>query len=418
MTLLTRSLIAAGIVGGLLFAGATPGRATGPIRIGAAFPLMSMGGLARQEYTGVQMAATMVNRAGGVDGRFIELVPRHLDETPQATHVMHWLRKAGVNIVVGAYSSALSIPASAAAARDGMVYWEAGAVADRLTGRGYPSVFRVGASGTNLGANSAHFAATQLAPRLHKPAANLRVSIVYAQDAYATSVARAAEREARSSHMKVVSLTSYNEYIDYWPPVMAAIRTAHPDILILASHIPDGVSFRKAMIADHIHVGAFIGSTMAECGPEFGALLGPKAIGVFASDRPMGGFNPRALSASARGLYNRLAAAWKQKTGQSQPTEEVLAGFTAGWTLFHDVLPRAQGNYSTAAVERAARWLDLATGSLPNGAGLRFATDRAHLGQNTRAAAVIWQWQAVRHSVVVWPSDYATGHIHFVPLPR
>jgi hypothetical protein len=57
-------------------------------------------------------------------------------------------------------------------------------------------------------------------------------------------------------------------------------------------------------------------------------------------------------------------------------------------------------------------------GSLPNGAGLLFGTDRAHRGQNLRAAAVVWQWQAVRHSVVVWPPVYATGHITMVPLPR
>jgi hypothetical protein len=62
--------------------------------------------------------------------------------------------------------------------------------------------------------------------------------------------------------------------------------------------------------------------------------------------------------------------------------------------------------------------LNLATGSLPNGAGLKFATDRARLGQNLRASAVIWQWQAVRHSVVVWPASYATGRIRFVPLPH
>ena len=48
-------------------------------------------------------------------------------------------------------------------------------------------------------------------------------------------------------------------------------------------------------------------------------------------------------------------------------------------------------------------------GSLPNGAGLQFSTDPAMLGQNTRAAAVIWQWQGVRHSVTVWPPVDATG---------
>jgi branched-chain amino acid transport system substrate-binding protein len=298
-----------------------------------------------------------------------------------------------------------------------MVYWEAGAVADRLTGQGYRTVFRVGAAGTNLGSNSARFAATQVAARLHKRPAAVRVSIVYARDAYATSVANAARREARAYHMNVVSVTGYNPYVPFWSPVMAAVRAARPDVLILASHIPDGVSFRKAMLADHLRVGAFIGSTMAECGPEFGAMLGPKAIGVFASDRPMGGFNPRALSPSARSLYDRLSAAWAKKTGQSQPTEEALAGFTAGWALFHDVLPRAHG-FGTAAVSAAARAVNLPNGSLPNGAGLRFATAHSRLGQNTRAAAVIWQWQAVRHNVVVWPATFATGHIRFVPLPR
>ena len=39
------------------------------------------------------------------------------------------------------------------------------------------------------------------------------------------------------------------------------------------------------------------------------------------------------------------------------------------------------------------------------------------LGQNTRAAAVIWQWQAVRHSVTVWPPVDATGTPQLIPLP-
>ncbi len=57
-------------------------------------------------------------------------------------------------------------------------------------------------------------------------------------------------------------------------------------------------------------------------------------------------------------------------------------------------------------------------GALPNGAGVRFSEDPATLGQNERAAAVMWQWQAVRSYTFVWPSTYATGAIGFVPLPR
>ena len=104
----------------------------------------------------------------------------------------------------------------------------------------------------------------------------------------------------------------------------------------------------------------------------------------------------------------------------AEATEEALAGFTAGWALFQHVLPggRRTDLDSASAIEAAARGLDLPTGSLPNGAGLRFSTDPDRLGQNARAAAVIWQWQAVRHYEFVWPPTYATATIGFVPLAR
>jgi len=391
------------------------------IRVGAVFPLQGpMSSLARHEYRGVQIARDLVNASGGVRGRKIELVTRNLHDPTQASSVMQGLRASGVNAVLGAYSSALSIPASTAAASRGMVYWEAGAVADRLTGRGLPRVFRVGASGSNLGSNSARFAALQLAARLGKRPAALRISLVYNNDAYATSVADAAVRQARQEGLHVVSRTQYSAYTPDWPATVRAVAAAHPDILILASHIPDGVAFRRAMLAAHLRVGAFIGSTMAQCVPEFGALLGRDAVGVFASDRPGQGFDPRTLPAPAHALYTQLAAAWRAQTGERQPDEEALAGFTAGWALFHDVLPRAAqaGSLTPSGITYAARSMNLPRGSLPNGAGLKFATDAQHLGQNQRAAAVIWQWQGVRHSVVVWPSVYATGHITMVPLPR
>ena len=76
------------------------------------------------------------------------------------------------------------------------------------------------------------------------------------------------------------------------------------------------------------------------------------------------------------------------------------------------------GTIDPAGIAAAARSLDLPTGTLPNGAGLRFSSDPATLGQNERAAAVIWQWQAVQTYAFVWPPTYQTGPIAFVPLDR
>jgi len=162
-------------------------------------------------------------------------------------------------------------------------------------------------------------------------------------------------------------------------------------------------------------VQAFLGSTMAQCLPDFGAALGSEADGVFASDRPPNGFNPRALSGPARALFDRFAAEWRAQTGRA-PDEEGIAGFTAGWVLFDEVLPRAT-TLQPAAIAAAARSLDLPQGSLPNGGGVLFSRAPDDLGQNLRAAAVIWQWQPGGAWPVVWPPLYATGHIEMVPLP-
>ena len=439
------------------------------IRIGAVFPISSNAAhLAGPELAGVQIAVDMVNADGGVRGRRVELAVRDLRSRADADKVMADLRSSGVRVVIGSYSSELSIAASEAADRAGLLYWEAGAVADRLTGRGLPLVFRVGASGANLGANSASFAATELAGRLGKAVGQVRVALAVADDDYANSVADAAERTAKAEGMPVVIRRSYNLTLPDWPAVMSDLKASRPDVIILASHIPDGIAFRQAMVSSGLRVGALIGSTMAECDPDFAGELGADAIGVFASDRPTAGFRPTALLPEAGAAYARFATAWAEIAAQSggsgdasggdsygsdsygsdsyaggygdasdaeysihgpaenataEESEEALSGFTAAWALFRHVLPGAIAAPGGAALDPAvvaavARAIDLPDGSLPNGAGLRFSASHATLGQNERAAAVMWQWTAERTYAFVWPPTYATADVAFVPLAR
>ena len=426
------------------------------IRIGAVFPISgNAASLAGPELKGVEIAADLINADGGIAGRQVELVVRDLRSRDEADGVMADLAGQGIEIVIGAYSSDLSIAASEAADHAGLLYWEAGAVADRLTGRGLPMVFRVGTTGGTLGANSSLFAARELAGRLGLDASELRVALAVADDEYAQTVADSAESTAVDLGMPVVTRTSYNLYLPDWPAVMAELKAARPDVIILASHIPDGIAFRKAMLESGLRVGALIGSTMAECDPDFAGELGEDAIGIFASDRPTAGVQPSALGPEAAATYARFEEKWREAakggsgdgTGGSgdgsggygggyddaeysihgpgenataEESEEALAGFTAAWALFHHVLPATDSTSgaNAEAVAAVARALDLPEGSLPNGAGLRFSNDPASLGQNERAAAVIWQWTDVRTYEFVWPPTYATDEIAFVPLER
>jgi branched-chain amino acid transport system substrate-binding protein len=393
------------------------GSGPAPLRIGALFPLQgSLKVDAADEWLGARIAADFANTDGGVRGRQVQLDLRDLEYGDQAPALAAALRHDGVSAVIGAYSSALSIHAAAAVAQQGMVYWETGAVADRVTGQGLPLVFRVGANGADLGGNSGRFVVEQIAPRLQRAPSTLHAYLVTADDDYAHSVADAARSTLSSGGIGVVGEAVYDPFTPDWTAAVDAIRATKPDVLVLSSHIPDGISFRRAFLAAGLHVDAFIGSTMAQCLPDFGQALGQDAVGVFASDRPDNTFNAGVLNGSARGLYERFSQEWQKRTGRA-PTENGISGFSAAWALFHDVMPQA-ATLDAAGVAAAARAVDLPEGSLPNGGGLRFSGDGAQLGQNQRAAAVIWQWQAVRHSVVVWPPAYATGTMAMVPLPR
>jgi branched-chain amino acid transport system substrate-binding protein len=403
-----------------VLAGVSCGPATATsstIKVGAVFPLSgAQAPLARQEYTGAQIARDFVNADGGVQGKPIELVTRDITTPGDGATRVKELQSAGVHSILGAYSSALSMPISEAAQADGLLYWEAGAVADQLTGRGYPLVFRVGATGGNLGAMSSHFAATVLASRLQQPASSLRVALVHNLDAYPMAVAAAVAQQARKENMPVVADVSYDANAPDWGATINSLRAANPDILMLSSYIDDGVRFRRAMLASGLHVKALIGTTMAQCVPDFGVMLGADANGVFASDRPPHGFNPAALNPIGLAMYDRFAAAYRKQTG-GDPTEESLSGFAAAWTLFHYVLGAAKDSSATG-LAATARGLDLPAGTLANGAGVQFATSHDAIGQNLRAASVIWQWQGVRRSVTVYPPVFATGTVSFIPLPR
>jgi branched-chain amino acid transport system substrate-binding protein len=263
---------------------------------------------------------------------------------------------------------------------------------------------------------SSHFAAEVLAPRLGRSPSQLRMAIVHNLDGYPSSVAAAVIQQADRDGIPVVANVVYDAHVPDWTAVLSQVRAAQPSILVLSSYIADGVDFRRAMLKSGLHVDALIGSTMAQCVPDFGAMLGADAIGVFASDRPPQGFNPAALTATGKGIYDRFSAAYRREFG-SDPTEEALAGFGAAWTLFHYVMPRAH-DLSAVAMAASARSLDLPAGTLANGAGIKFSSTAESMGQNTRAASVIWQWQGVRHSVTVYPPVFATGSPGFIPLPR
>ncbi len=182
-------------------------------------------------------------------------------------------------------------------------------------------------------------------------------------------------------------------------------------MLFVVAYLEDGVALRQEQVRQHLPLLASIGTSSSYCMPEFGALLGQDAVGLFASDKPdTHGINPAGLAPDARALLDRADAAYREANGHSM-SAAALAGFSGAWALFRHVLPEA-GSMAPADVAAAARRVRVPAGGLPNGSGIEFAPPGgADAGANLRAASVIWEWTEVNRREVTWPPQFATAEI-------
>src|SRR5438309_1804450 len=103
--------------------------------VGVLLPLSGdMAPLAQEELNGIDVVVGQVNSRGGIGGRRVRIVTRDVTTPEAAPPAVASLKAEGAQVVMGGYSSDLSIPAAHATSRAGLVYWETGAVADQLTG--------------------------------------------------------------------------------------------------------------------------------------------------------------------------------------------------------------------------------------------------------------------------------------------
>jgi ABC-type branched-subunit amino acid transport system substrate-binding protein len=312
-----------------------------------------------------------------------------------------------VPAILGTYGSTLSAAASARAEELHTIYWETGAVADPITAQRH-YVFRTVATGSSLGRMAVNFTKNVLIPG--SGLASPRVVIVQVDDIYGHSVGGGEAALARQLGINVVDVISYRP-LAFDPDALARrIASDRPDFLWDVSYLDDGVALWQAIVRQHVPVKAAVGTSSAFCMPDFGRKLGADAVGVYAADKPDDTISAEALSPAGRDLLARARAAYARANGGATMSIPAVAGFVGAWTLFHDVLATMSGAATPDSIRAAAHAVDVQIGDAINGGGVRFGAEGSlDEGQNTRAAAVVGQWQAIGVMRVVYPAAYATA---------
>ena len=364
--------------------------------LGAIYPVsgpQAPGGKA--ELAGVQAALEVSHanvRLQVIDATTPEAASAAVDKLVHGYHVP---------AILGTYGSTLSAAASSRAEELKTVYWETGAVADPITAQRH-FVFRTVATGSALGRIAVTFTHDILLPRakLSSP----RAAIVRVNDIYGRSVGGGEQELAQKLGINVVDVIEYSPNAFDADVIAARLNQNRVDFLWDVSYLDDGIAIWRSVLRNHVPLQAAIGTSSAFCMPEFGRLLGSDAVGVYAADKPDAEIRAAALSPSARALLAKAKAAF----GGAPMDIPAVAGFVGGWTLFHEVLPKLSGPVTSESIRAAALNIDVPVGDSINGGGVKFAGLGAFdEGQNTRAAAVVGQWQSVGVMRVVYPPAYA-----------
>jgi len=388
--------------------GESQARPSNELVLGAIYPLsgpQAAGG--KEELAGVRAALHVAQSTGAIK------VPVRLDvvdaTTPDAAAaaVDHLVRDDHVPAILGTYGSSLSAAASARAEELKTVYWETGAVADPITAQRH-YVFRTVATGSSLGRMAVTFTRDVLVPtfKLQAP----RAVVIRVNDIYGRSVGGGEQSLAASLGISVVDVIEYDPRA-FDPGVIAArVAADHADFLWDVSYLDDGVAIWQALLREHVVLRAAVGTSSAFCMPEFSRRLGAAAVGVYAADKPDADISAAALSPAGLALLDQARSVYARDNGGASMSIPAVAGFVGGWTLFHDVLGRMNAHATSDSIRAAALQVDVAVGDTINGGGVRFgAASSLEEGQNTRAAAVVGQWQAVGVMRIVYPAAYATG---------
>ncbi|MCA1839144.1 MAG: ABC transporter substrate-binding protein [Actinobacteria bacterium] len=384
------------------------------LHVGAIYPTgggQGEGGL--EEWHGVQLAAELANRRHLVDGGIqLDLAP--VSSAEGAPAAVRSVFAKGARIVLGTYGSTISRKVAEVASSKGMLFWETGAVGQLMTEVPLAGdrVFRFAPTGQTLGTSAIDFIEKVVKPKLGEQ--NLNYSIAYVDDVYGRSVGLGAEARAKEIGIEP-TMFPYDASLKDFAPLARAVAAAHTDVLVVSAYLRDGVSLRKALVDERVPLRASIGTSSSYCMEDFGRQLGPRAVGLFASDKPdAGALDAARLSRPAADAFRFASKEYRERWHEPMPAP-ALAGFSAAWALFDHVIPAAK-SMRPAQVARAAMSMDLPIGSLPNAAGMRFVRGDSGSLVNVDATHVIWEWVKPNTRAVVWPPEFAKHDVTVLPI--
>src|SRR3984885_5315325 len=356
---------------------------TAPITIGISLSLtgdFSADGLAFQQ--GYKLWAKDVNAAGGIMGRQVKLTILN-DPTPPNQVVTNYntlISADHVDLTFGPFSSLLTAPASAVAARNGYAFVEGAG--------GAPSVFDTTADEDDHNVFDASLpVADELMPFVNYiaslPAAtrdNLTAASPMPNDPFADPPVQLAQQKLQALGVKTVYSNIFPEEVSSYAAPALAVAQKQPDIVVLGStDVPTVQAFMKGFQQQHFTPKMFIAAAGPDQGASFISAVGAgNAAGMMVPDGWYGGYK--------NAQSEKMVAEYIKEYGGT--ASDIQADVAEAYSVGPDVQQaiKATGSVDNAGIIKylhAGHTLQTVQGSV------QFNS----LGENGAAVAFIFQWQ-------------------------
>ena len=242
------------------------------VRIGVSGPLSGANAFAgKDNENGVRLAIEELNaqkiQVGGNTIRFELQSEDDGGDPKQGVTVAQKFADAKVKYVLGPYNSGVAIPASRVYNDNGILMSTVG-TNPKITASGYPTVFRIVASDTQVGGSVAAYAAKELKVK--------NVGVIDDRTAFGQGIAMEFKRQAQANGMKVAGHEYTTDKATDFAAILTALKAKRVDAVFFGGYAPQAAPMARQMKALGLNVPLLGGDTL--CSPEMAKLGGP-AVG-------------------------------------------------------------------------------------------------------------------------------------------
>ena len=371
------------------------------IKVGVIFSLTGPGAQPGNEcLQGVELAADVQNEKGGIGGKKIKLIIGDApDPKAAAGEAERLITLEKTKIILGTYSTALSVAASEITNRYQVPHFELSAISDPITEKGYKYLWRICCRGSDFARMVVDFTREVTAGKLGIPPDKLRIAIVAEDSLYGTTILNYLDELMPPAKLtNIVAKERYSAKTVDLSPLIMKIKSANPDVLLAASYTTDGILMTRQAKELGLNVKAWHGFGAGYGDAVFGEALGKDSDYIL----NVGYCPPNYVNKNAVPGLEDLVRRYQKKYGHPLSSVYPAATYMGAMAVF-DIIRRA-GSLDAEAIAKAAWETDIQEWTTPSGWGVRFfGPGKPHPGQNSRSFAYVLQWKDQKYQVI-WPA--------------